>query len=297
LRGGGLVRTIAFVKRIAAFPAVLLAAACTTAPIDDVDAATMAETAGSFGLVRIERASGAELATLSAQVRAAFARHRGVDGRGVLELLGERVTDVESCSLAADAPGVGLDGEIELLEAGAIEVSVGGVDVAVRSRAFPELGDVVGGSFYAGEASLAAALGNRDVYDVRGRGARELGAFDVAIVAPPGFAELAADGAPLVAGGASVAIDRFSDVDVTWDGGDPADRVEIEITSGRDVLVCVAADDGAFTIGSPDLLGLAGDPAARLVARRVRSQPFDIDGVERAWASVAATYAAPVALR
>jgi len=54
----------------------------------------------------------------------------------------------------AEAATVGGSGEIELLEAGAIEVSVGGVSAAVRSRAFPELGDVVGGSFYAGEAAI-----------------------------------------------------------------------------------------------------------------------------------------------
>lgn len=268
----------------------LAVGACTAAGgADDAGAAAMAARSGSFGVIRIERESefDPEVSAPGAVLSAAFARYRGVDGRAVLALLGGRAADVETCRLADGedvafaAPGAAVD----LIDVGDVEVRVAGTRTRMLARTFPDLAGVVGGVFYAEDATLGAARADVDEYTVAAEGGA-LPGFAVVAVAPPGFEEVLVDGVPA---GEVEAIERAAGIDLAWDAGDPRDRVEIELAAAGQVLECVARDDGAFRIGAEALAWLGGDDAGRLVVQRVRTQPFDTAGLDAAWVSVASS--------
>jgi len=274
---------------IVALGALLLAAGCTvTGDADDAGAAMQAR-AGSLAIVQVEREAGEDdpdVATPRAVLGAAFARYRGLDGRAVIELLGGRAVPVGACALAgADGAAFAApEAEVELMDVGDLEVRVAGTRTRLVPRAFPDLAGLVSGAFYAEDATLGPAVAEVDEYVVRADGSEAVPPFEVVVVAPPGFSEVMVDG---VEAGAVDGLTRGEDVELAWDGGDPRDRVEIDVAAGGDVLQCVARDDGAFRVPGALLAELQGDEEARLVFRRVRQQTFDAEGVDTAWVSVA----------
>lgn len=264
-------------------------AACTTSAEFGTADAAMEARGGSFGLLRVDRAEG------SAQVSAAFARHLGVDGRDVLALLGQPAVELGECApLATEAPDVGLDAEVELLDAGPLELRIGDASSEIRSRTFPELGDVVGGAFYAGEVSVGD--GASDMFVLRSRGSRDVGSFDVGVASPAPVGALVVDRVAVPAGESALVVARAAGVDLVWDATDPADRVEVEVATPAGGVLCVGRDTGSLRISATDLLRVAaGD--GQLTVRRLRMQPLDVDGVDTASAVVSTSRVLAARLR
>ena len=276
--------------------AVALGAACTAAGgVDDAGAAAMEARVGSFGVVRIDRDSEAELSGARAVLGAAFAQYRGLDGRDVLALLGSHSAEIETCRVQGMEEGAFAtpDAEVELIDAGELEVRVAGTRTELFARTFPDLAGMVGGVFYAEDATLAPARADVDEYVVAASG-RELPSFEVVAVAPPGLTEVLVDGAAAEDG---VSIERGFDVTFEWDAGDPRDRVEIEIAAAGQVVECAARDDGSFRLDGQTLAWLGADEEARVVVSRVRTQPFDVAGLDAAWVSVASSRTLRAAVR
>jgi hypothetical protein len=269
--------------------AVALAGCTAVGGTDDAGSAAIAAQAGSFGVVRIDRESGEDpdVSAPRAVLGAAFVRHRGVDGRDVLGLLGGPAAEVETCRVQGpeDAAFAALDADVELLDLGAVEVRVAGTRTEMLARTFPDLAGIVGGVFYAEDATLGAARADVDEYVVSAEG-RDLPSFEVVGIAPAGLAEILLDGARADAG---IALERGLPVVLEWDAGDPRDRVEIEVSSGGQVVECVARDDGSFRLDGETLAWLAPDEDARVIVSRVRMQPFDATGLDASWVSIASS--------
>jgi hypothetical protein len=260
--------------------------ACTAAG-EPARTETLNAGAGSLGILQVERIAG-EVAAPSAQLGAAFARYRGLSGDAVVRLLGGRgESPRDACVLdaASGEPRLAADAaRVELLDVGVIEVRTGEAAARLVPRAFPELARVAAGFFYAGDAAGFAPRPEVDEVAFHAEGSAELPGFDVAVPAPADLADVRIDGLPAADG---VVLRRARDVDVSWEGGDPRDVVEIELISGDRTLVCRATDDGGLRVGAAQLGLLPEDPAARVVLRRVRVQPFDAAGVDVAYVRLA----------
>ncbi len=275
------------------------AVACTTsggARDAEVDAQ-----AASLGLVQVDRpvAIGApELSGDRASIHAAFARYHGVDAETLLDLLGGRATAMhladygDHCERGGQGWVAAPDAEVELIDVGAMDVSVEDAAASVRPRTFPELG-VVAGVFYAEDASLGRRRADLDEYVVHAEGSEELGGFELRTVAPRGFQDVRLDGAlPQF-----VAVTRERGLDVTWDAGDSGDRIEIELLAGGQTVSCVGRDDGALHVARELLETLSADDHGRLVVRRVRIQPADVAGLDTAIVGLSSTASVDVTLR
>jgi hypothetical protein len=270
----------------------LLGAGCTSSA-DDGGAEAIAASAGSLGILQIEQLGAAEAGASGppAQLGAAFARYRGLSGDAVVGLLGGRAAGaIDACG----APDVGLDSlgapdaSVDLLDVGVIEVRVGEAEARLVPRTFPELARVAAGFFYAGDASLGEVRADLDVYTFRAEGSRELPGFEVAVPAPGALVEVRVGGEPATEA-ARVDVAREHDLELSWEGLDPRDQVELEFVSQGASVLCRARDDGSFRVPAASLAALGPDTGARLVMRRVRVQPFDAAGVDVAYVRVATT--------
>jgi hypothetical protein len=249
---------------------------------DDAGAQSIEARAGSFASVRIERPTEVDpdVSAPRAILSAVFARHEGVDGAIALTLLGGDALPLETCADRAEGLELGAaDGVIELVDVGELEVRVAGTRAALPPRTFPDLGELVGGAFYAEDVLLGPAVAEVDEYFVSARGPNGTTAFEAVAVAPTGLAEVALPGGDT--------LDREEDLFIAWDAGDPRDRVEIELAAAGDVLRCAARDDGVFRIPAERLRALPVTVDARLTLRRARQAPFDLAGFDDAWVTVA----------
>jgi hypothetical protein len=278
----------------------LFGAACTSpgeaAPAEDVGGAALDSRSGSLGILQVERLGAApgSLGAPPAQLGAAFARYQGLSGDAVVRLLGGRPSTALDACLVAGGELDGLasaDASVELLDVGAIDVRVGDAEARLVPRTFPELARVAAGFFYAGDASLGAVRADVDAYTFRAEGSADLPGFEVAVPVPAELVDVRLDGAPLteLPNGSGTLITRDRDLEVTWEGLDPRDQVEVELVSGGATVVCRARDDGAFRVPASALTPLSVDESARLVLRRVRVQPFDAAGVDVAYVRLAST--------
>jgi hypothetical protein len=273
----------------------LFGAGCTS-PAEDLGAAALDSRAGSLGILQVERLGGAAdgLEAPPAQLGAAFARYQGLSGDAVVRLLGGRpVTAMDACSASGgelDALA-STDASVELLDVGVIDVRVGESEARLVPRTFPELARVAAGFFYAGDAQLGAVRADVDAYTFRAEGSAELPSFEVAVPVPADLLDVRLDGALLAAlpGEPSALIHRDRELDVSWEGLDPRDQVELEFVSEGATVVCRARDDGSFRVPAAALAPLTRDEGARLVLRRVRVQPFDAAGVDVAYVRLAST--------
>ncbi|MCS6797075.1 MAG: hypothetical protein NZ898_00860 [Myxococcota bacterium] len=240
----------------------LLGCASATAGVD----ASAEGPAGRFALLRVDLDEARAMT-----VRGAFARHVGLGERDVLDLLGLHAVPIGQCEVDAEARPLDAEGEVELLDAGPLELFVGDRSLVLHSRAFPDIADVVGGAFYAGSWAMPHLdRGER----VRIRGEAEIGAFDASLVAPLAPAP-AVRHVPARRAGAR-------DLAIGWEPVDPAARIELAIVhAGRTWLACTARDEGLLVIAAADVAVLpAGE--ARFVLRRVVEIPLTVEGFGRA---------------
>lgn len=282
--------------RLLTLAALLALAGCTS-----VDPApSMGALSGSVGVLHVERSSvdGSGRTVL----QAAFARYQGIDGDSVVRLLGNGSTaPLGACGLVDPADELdAVDADVELLDVGALHVTVAGTEARLSPRTFPDLASVLAGVFYAGDAALAMPEPEVDEYRFLAEGGVEVGAFEVVVPAPaaPASVQLVgSDGTFAGLGDRLTEVTRAGALTLQWDGEDPRDLVEIEITAGAQTLACQARDEGSFRIPAEDIALLESDGDARLSVRRVRVSPFDALGLDAAFARVAATRSFPLAVR
>ncbi len=265
--------------------------------VSDAPAEGGAALAGSVGLLEIDRRVDDEGALLTA----AFARYEGLPEQEVITLVSSGArADLDTCAMVDGDVGLPLDADVQLVDVGALDVRLEGVGTATQSerlvaRTFPDVASVMAGVFYAGEAQLPLPRADRDAYVVRASGGADIGAFTVAVAAPP-------EVAVLVYGDEEGRVARDRSLDFSWVPGDVArggvqDVVELELASRGGTIVCTAADDGAFRIEPAMLSRLAVDQDAELVVRRVRVRAFDAAGLDSAFARIAITRTERVAIR
>lgn len=273
---------------------------------------------GSIGVLHVERAEIAAEADGHTTLQAAFARYEGIDGDSVLRLLGSHdAAPLGTCAIvdpaaALPSPELGTDeADVELVDVGALHVGllrtgVADTEARLTPRTFPDLASVLAGVFYAGDANLPAPSageevdGEVDEYRFRADGSADVGAFEVIVpapAAPGGVALLGADGTYAHLDGRLAEIAPSDQLTLLWDGEDPRDFVEIELSTAGQTLACLARDEGSFRIPAADMAMLLEDAAARLTVRRVRLSPFDAAGMDVAFARVTAARSFPLSVR
>src|SRR5690606_37919762 len=93
-------------------------------------------------------------------LHAAFARYYGIDAPSVLALLGSGGAELGQCRVddpdAASAQLGAGDADVELVDVGALRVTVADTEAELTPRTFPEVASVLAGVFYAGDAALGA---------------------------------------------------------------------------------------------------------------------------------------------
>lgn len=253
---------------------------------------------GSIGVLHIERAEedGAEL-------HAAFARYHGIDGESVLTLLGtSEPAALGQCVELTETPTLDLThADVELLDVGTMRVGIADTEAELTARTFPDVASVLAGVFYAGDTTVAAPRPELDEYRFSADGGAEVGGFEVWVTAPAyptGVRLRAEDGTGAALSGHVTELEGSTgDLTLSWDAGDPEDVIELELVSGGLTLVCASADEGSFELGQEWLSRVPADEAARLSVRRVRSVPFEVSGMDVAYARVAAARGYALAIR
>jgi hypothetical protein len=259
---------------------------CTTTDSEDAGQELAAGSQGSLALISIERSAdpGAELPRVSAGAK--VARFRGIDGEGLLKLLGAEPRDLETCS-----SGAGLDdrsfsaaAQVDLLSVGPIALRFGEGQHRLPPRLFPQLATTAAGWFYAGALELPAPSADNEEFALSAPGVNGLGKFELSGAAPGEVHALSAAGAALESG---AALARDADAELTWEAEGQGDRIEIELFAGSGTLSCAARDDGHFSLPRARLKGLEIDDNATLIVRRVRVLPIEMTGIDSAYARVA----------
>jgi len=243
----------------------------------------------SLAVIGLERSvdGDAEGARLSASAK--VARFRGIDGDGLLKVLGAEPRELETCGSSAGLEGgaLGPQAQVDLLSVGAIEVGLADQHHSLAPRLFPALATTAAGWFYAGAAELPgpASTGD-DPFVLSAAGQAGLGKFELRGSTPRDVHGLTSGGVPVQGGSL---LSRGDNLEFTWEPASNSDRIEIEIFAGGGTLSCAARDDGHFLISRAQLRVLEADESAALIVRRVRTVPVDMAGVESAYARLAVT--------
>lgn len=280
-------------------------AGCTSTDSEDAGR-DLASSHGSLALLSFERGVDAQSDQPRLSAGAKVARFRGIDGDGLLKLLGAELRDLETCGPASglEERVVGANAEVDLLSVGPIAVRAGATRTQLEPRLFPALAATAAGWFYAGAVELpVGSLGSEElVLSAGGEGG--LGRFELAAAAPQDVQGVALAGTPLEepvseakGAAAPVVVSRADALELTWEPDAQGDRVEIEVFAGGSVLSCAARDDGQFVLSRAQLRALEADDNASLVLRRVRVLPLEMAGVETAYVRLAATRTASLSVK
>jgi hypothetical protein len=153
-----------------------------------------------------------------------------------------------------------------------LDVQTPGGRTQLFPRTFPELAQVIGGVFYAGELSADRSANPADKsYVFESSGADGVGPFKVAVAPPPSLGQLTLDGQAL---DAIPSVARGRDAVLSWAGGDPGDYLEVTLTARGRTLVCSAQDDGELRLPLADWESATATDRIRLIVRRVRARSF-----------------------
>jgi hypothetical protein len=242
----------------------------------------------SLALIGLERSVNGDAEGASLSASAKVARFRGIDGEGLLKVLGAEPRELETCGTAGalEDGALGPQAQVDLLSVGAIEVSLSDQHHSLAPRLFPALATTAAGWHYAGAAELPGpASAGDEPFVLSAAGQAGLGKFELRGSTPKEVHGLACGGVPVQAGSL---LSRADNVEFTWEPGS-ADRIELEIFAGGSTLSCAARDDGHFRISRAQLRVLDADESAALIVRRVRTVPLEMAGVESAYARLAVT--------
>jgi hypothetical protein len=256
---------------------------------------TEAPLTGTVGVLEVERHVDAD----GALITAAFARYQGLSEGDVLPLIGTSArAELDACVLVDDALSADAiaafdpaASDVELIDAGTVEVRLADVTTRLVPRTFPDVASVMAGVFYAGEATLPLPSQD-DAYVLRSAGSGQVGAFELSLASP-------SEVTVVVFGDDDGAVARDRMLEFSWLPGATADGdvVEIELASRGGTLACRATDDGSFRIEPSVLANLAADSDAELLVRRVRTRSFTAEGLDSAYARLAITRTERVVVR
>jgi len=257
---------------------------CTSAYTEDAGT-ELASSQSSLALLSLERSAGSDTDLPHLAASAKVARFRGIDGEGLLKLLGAEPRDLESCGAAASLDeDVSASAQVDLLSVGTITVRLGGTQHSLAPRLFPALATTAAGWFYAGGLELPAQLGGNEEFVLSAAGEAGQGRFEVLGATPAEVQGLSLSGVPIEA---DVVLGRGEAAELRWEPEGAGDRIDLEIVSGGSALSCAARDDGQFSLSRAQLRLLEADDNASLVVRRVRVLPVEMAGIETAYARVA----------
>lgn len=258
---------------------------CTSAGSEDAGADPAG---GSLALLSLERSveSDGEGARLAAHAK--VARYRGIDGDGLLKVLGAEPRELESCGTVAalDEGVLSPLAQVDLLSVGAIELGAADHHHSLSPRLFPALATTAAGWFYGAAELPAQPAGAEEPFVMSATGEAGLGKFELRGVVPAEVLGLALGGVPVQAGSV---LSRAHSLEFSWEPSSSADRIEFEIFAAGSTLSCAARDDGHFRIPSAQLKLLEADESAALIVKRVRTVPLEMAGVESAYARLAVT--------
>lgn len=257
------------------YPLALLWAGAGCAAVSDGEAAIQADQSGFLGIMWVEQQAGHHGESSSAsEVGGAFATYRGLDSETVLGLLG-RDGAASGCGAAMQGTVDGFSGAfVDLHDVGELAVAVGDDRVQLHSRTFPDVAGIVSGAFYAEETPLSRAAGEREAFFF------DASVATTEITAPMAFEEVVFDGATRASDEQEeiLSLAPGRDVDIRWNAGDPADRVEVVIQAGGTRIRCIAPDVGQLLVSGVTTEPLRGERDAQLVLRRIRREavvPFE----------------------
>ena len=157
--------------------------------------------------------------------------------------------------------------QLELLEAGEVNIQADGLVTRLALNLFPPSGSA-SGVIYTTPDQSAAPLPPDTHYAIDATGSEAIPALRIQGQAPSSLRDVTVGGVPL---------DRASSftagqpLDLTWTEGESADRVYIELADLETSILCTFADDdGSGTVPGPLTARLAPDSAVRISVHRVR---------------------------
>jgi hypothetical protein len=241
-----------------------------------------------MALLALERSVDGDGEGTRVAASAKVARFRGIDGDGLLKLLGAEPRELETCgtSAALDDGVLSPLAQVDLLSVGAIELSLAEQHHSLSPRLFPALATTAAGWFYGAAELPAQPAGTEEPFVLSAAGQAGLGKFELRGSTPREVLGLTLGGAPLEAG---AVLSRAQPLELTWEPSAGADRIEIEIFAAGSTLSCAARDDGHFRFSNAQLKLLEADESAALIVKRVRTVPVEMAGVESAYARLAVT--------
>lgn len=278
--------------------------ACTSAYTEDAGS-ELSGSQSSLALLSLERNVGSDDEQVRLSASAKVARFRGIDGDGLLKLLGAELRDLESCGAASALdPGVSASAQVDLLSVGNITVRLGDTQHSLAPRLFPALATTAAGWFYAGGVELPAQLGGNEEFVLSAPGEAGDGKFEVLGATPSEVQGLTLSGvqldadasSPIALGTSRVELRRGEAAELSWEPEAAGDRIELEIFSGGTAIACAARDDGQFNLSRAQLRLLEADESASLVIRRVRVLPVEMASIESAYVRIASarTFVLPI---
>lgn len=265
--------------------ALLWVVGCTQAQ-DDLDVTNIGAE-GSFAYLSLtqrtsSQALGAEAkpSRLELEINAVFVRYYDTTPGAVHALLGVPAqAPVEGCQLqtqtnvAEDHP----DAEIELLNAGPLYLQMGSEVRRVYPRTFPELGSLNTGAIYASEESMEIEPTNAEQFAVFTQGTEDVAEFSMQV---PLQAVTAVEGISDRLQLGSGAINRFEDLEFSWEAQAPNEALYIDIRSGDSELRCIATASGKARIPSSLLQMLAPTETAEFRIFRERRTNLPMQGID-----------------
>jgi len=228
----------------------------------------------------------------SFRISARFVRIRDIERQDVRSLWSEELPLVEAsideCDvLEASSPrDQMLTGSLELLDAGELRLQVAGEEERIPNWNFPSVYGVVAGVLYGGDEGLGLGFVAEQEYRLVGGGSEEIGAIELAMLAPSELTGVVIGGVEL--GEDSVTLEASNSLDIRWEPSESGSEILIELSyaqfNSEQRLVCRSLDDGYLEVPSRSASRLweAGVSDARLVIYRVLRRPFAVDGLEEA---------------
>ena len=260
-----------------------------SAPVEDVADASGAATRG---LVTIERASTE--GTTRTSVAARFMRVTPSADVAVAEQVvgptlelpaaGRCASLGAASELVAPAPGTT---SIDLLDVGDVSLAAGGTEpsMALATRAFPDLGELVSGVFYTSR-DATTELPAPARYVVRGTGSAAIDKFAIEADAPAAPEDVRVGDAPL---GELPTLEEGAPTHVRWASGargaHEGDLVVVDVTSpGGTGTRCAFADTGEGVLPASALgaatASLGADGRATVTVHRIRREAFSAPGLD-----------------
>jgi hypothetical protein len=257
-----------------------------SAPVEDVADASGAATRG---LVTIERASTE--GTTRTSVAARFMRVTPSSDVAVAEQLVGSTLEVPAAGRCAPLHGVGATDavapapgttSIDLLDVGDVSLASGNEpSMALATRAFPDLGDLVSGVFYTSR-DAATELPAPARYVVRGTGSAAVDRFAIEAEAPSAPDDVRVGDAALAEG---VSLEEGAPAHVRWTadrGARAEDVILVDVTSTGGVGARCAFVDGGEGVLPASAVGaaLGADGRATVTVHRVRREAFAAPGLD-----------------